>query len=95
MAMTIHLDIVSAEAEVFSGLAEMVIIPAAMGDVGITARHAPFLSPMRKGKVRVLNNGEERVFCVSGGMLEVQPHTITILSDIAARMNEHDKDCPF
>ena len=95
MAMTIHLDIVSAEAEIFSGHAEMVIIPAVMGDVGITPRHAPLLSPMKKGKIRVLNNGEEEVFCVSGGMFEVQPHTITVLSDVAARVKKRDENCPF
>ncbi len=92
MTMTIHVDVVSAEAEIYSGLAEMVIIPAQMGDVGIMPRHAPLLSPMKPGEVRVMKeNGEEEAFYVSGGMLEVQPHTVTILADTAIRAHDIDE----
>ncbi|MEK7989879.1 MAG: F0F1 ATP synthase subunit epsilon, partial [Thiotrichaceae bacterium] len=92
MTMTIHVDVVSAEAEIYSGLAEMVIIPARMGDVGIMPHHAPLLSPMKPGEVRVMKeNGEEEAFYVSGGMLEVQPHTVTILADTAIRAHDIDE----
>ncbi|MCV6638459.1 F0F1 ATP synthase subunit epsilon [Candidatus Albibeggiatoa sp. nov. NOAA] len=92
MTMTIHVDVVSAEAEIFSGLAEMVVIPARMGDVGIMPRHAPLLSPMKPGEVRVMKeNGEEEAFYVSGGMLEVQPHTVTVLADTAIRAHDLDE----
>ena len=92
MTMTIHVDVVSAEAEIYSGLAEMVVIPARMGDVGIMPRHAPLLSPMKPGEVRVMKeNGEEESFYVSGGMLEVQPHTVTVLADTAIRAHDLDE----
>lgn len=92
MTMTIHVDVVSAEAEIYSGLAEMVVIPARMGDVGIMPRHAPLLSPMKPGEVRVMKeNGEEEAFYVSGGMLEVQPHTVTVLADTAIRAHDLDE----
>ncbi len=86
MAMTIHVDIVSAEKEIFSGTAEMVFAPAAMGEVGIAPRHTQMLTPLKAGEVRVRTHGdEERMFYVSGGMLEVQPHMVTILADTAVR----------
>ncbi len=93
MAMTIHVDIVSAEGEVFSGLAEMVYAPAEMGEVGIAPRHAPLVTRMRPGEVRVdLGSGKEMLdFYVSGGMLEVQPHVITILADTAIRAADLDE----
>lgn len=92
MTMTIHVDVVSAEAEIYSGLAEMVVIPARMGDVGIMPRHAPLLSPLKPGEVRVMKeNGEEEAFYVSGGMLEVQPHTVTVLADTAIRAHDLDE----
>jgi F-type H+-transporting ATPase subunit epsilon len=92
MTMTIHVDVVSAEAEIYSGLAEMVVVPARMGDVGIMPRHAPLLSPMKPGEVRVMKeNGEEEAFYVSGGMLEVQPHTVTVLADTAIRAHDLDE----
>ncbi|WP_353572675.1 F0F1 ATP synthase subunit epsilon [Candidatus Albibeggiatoa sp. nov. BB20] len=92
MTMTIHVDVVSAEAEIYSGLAEMVVIPARMGDVGIMPHHAPLLSPMKPGEVRVMKeNGEEESFYVSGGMLEVQPHTVTVLADTAIRARDIDE----
>ena len=87
MAMTLHLDIVSAETEIYSGPAEMVFAPAIMGEVGITPRHAPLLTRLRPGEVRVrVPDGEEQSFYVSGGILEIQPHVVTVLSDTALRL---------
>jgi len=92
MAMTMHVDIVSAEREIFSGTAEMVFAPAVNGEVGIAARHAPLLSPLKPGTVRVVMiGGEEHSFFVSGGILEVQPHVVTVLSDTALRGEEIDE----
>lgn len=93
MAMTIHVDIVSAEAQIFSGLAEMVVAPAIQGDVGILPRHAPFLTSLRPGEVRVkISRDHEEPFYISGGMLEVQPHVVTILSDTAMRAHDLDEE---
>jgi F-type H+-transporting ATPase subunit epsilon len=92
MAMTVHVDIVSAEASIFSGLAEMVIASAANGEVGILPRHAPFLTTLKAGEVRVkINKTQEEPFYVSGGLLEVQPHKITILADTAQRAHDIDE----
>ncbi len=92
MAMTMHVDIVSAEQEIFSGSAEFLLAPAEMGEVGIMPRHAPFLSTLQAGEVKVTTSeGEEQFFYVSGGMLEVQPHTVTILSDTALRAKDLDE----
>jgi F-type H+-transporting ATPase subunit epsilon len=92
MAMTLHVDIVSAEAEIFSGTAERVFAPGAMGELGILPRHAPLLTTLRPGEVRVeLPGGEEQVFYVSSGMLEIQPHVVTILSDTALRAHDLDE----
>jgi F-type H+-transporting ATPase subunit epsilon len=92
MAMTIHVDIVSAEAEIFSGLAEMVFAPAVMGEVGILPGHAPLVTTLRPGEVRVrLPGGEEQSCLVSSGMLEVQPHVVTVLSDTAQRASDLDE----
>jgi F-type H+-transporting ATPase subunit epsilon len=92
MAMTMHVDIVSAEAEIFSGTAEMVFAPAEMGEVGIMPRHAPLLTRLKPGEVRVKHEGgEEEFFFVSGGMLEVQPYTVTILADTAERAKDVDE----
>jgi F-type H+-transporting ATPase subunit epsilon len=92
MTMTIHVDIVSAESEIFSGPAEMVFAPAIMGEVGIMPRHAPLLTQLRPGEVRIkLPGGEEEFFYVSGGMLEVQPHVVTVLSDTALRAKDVDE----
>jgi len=91
MAMTIHVDIVSAEADIFSGLAEMVFAPAVMGEVGIAPRHAPLLSPLSPGEVRIKNADKEEMFYVSGGILEIQPHKITVLADTALRANDLDE----
>jgi len=91
MAMTIHVDIVSAESEIFSGTAEMVFAPAVMGEVGILPRHAPLLTQLKPGEVRVKNGDSEESFYVSGGMLEVQPHVVTVLSDTAVRAKDIDE----
>jgi len=92
MAMTFHVDIVSAEHEIFSGTAEMVFAPAEMGELGITPRHAPLLTRLKPGTVRVkAEGGEESVFYVSGGMLEIQPHVVTVLSDTALRAKDIDE----
>ena len=92
MAMTLHVDIVSAEAEIFSGTATMVFAPAEMGEVGIAPRHTPLLTRLKPGEVRVqTQGGEELSFFVSGGMLEIQPHVVTILSDTAIRADDLDE----
>ncbi|BCB28777.1 ATP synthase epsilon chain [Sulfurimicrobium lacus] len=93
MAMTIHVDVVSAEQSIFSGLAEFISAPAAAGEVGIHPRHAPFISRMKPGTVRVKipDQAEEELFFVSGGILEVQPQVVTILADTALRGKDLDE----
>ncbi len=92
MTMTIHVDIVSAEKEIFSGLAEMVFAPAELGEVGITPRHAPLISKLNPGEVRVkVSDTESQEFYVSGGILEVQPHLVTVLADTAMRAKDIDE----
>lgn len=93
MAMTIHVDIVSAEAGIYSGMAEMVYAPAEMGEVGIAPMHAPMVTRMQPGEVRVdLGEGKGmKSFYVSGGILEVQPYTVTILADTAIRAADLDE----
>lgn len=92
MPMTFHVDIVSAEAEIFSGVAEMLFAPAVEGEVGVMAHHTPLLTHLRAGEVRViLPGGEEQDFYVSGGILEIQPHMVTILSDTALRAKDIDE----
>ncbi|WP_439134695.1 F0F1 ATP synthase subunit epsilon [Pseudomaricurvus sp.] len=92
MAMTVHCDIVSAEEEIFSGLVEMVIAAATEGDVGITYGHAPLLTALQPGPVRVIKqDSTEEVFFVSGGYLEVQPYQVSILADTALRANDMDE----
>jgi F-type H+-transporting ATPase subunit epsilon len=89
---TIHVDIVSAEGEIFSGPAKMVFAPASQGDVGITPRHAPLLTLLKAGEVRVQTpEGEEQVFFVGGGALEVQPRQVTVLADTALRAKDIDE----
>ena len=90
--MTMHVDIVSAEEEIFSGAATMVFAPAEMGELGITPRHAPLLTKLKPGEVRVqTQSGEDQFFFVSGGMLEIQPHMVTVLSDTAIRAKDLDE----
>lgn len=92
MAMTFHCDIVSAETEIFSGLVELLVAAASDGDVGITYGHAPLLTGLQPGPVRMkLQNGEQKVFYVSGGFLEVQPHVVTVLADTALRADDMDE----
>jgi F-type H+-transporting ATPase subunit epsilon len=92
MAMTLHVDIVSAEAEIFSGTVTMVFAPAEMGEVGIAPRHAPLLTRLKPGEVRVQQtDGSEQSFFISGGMLEVQPHVVTVLADTAIRAHDLDE----
>ncbi len=90
---TIKVDIVSAEGEIFSGEASMVFAPAVMGDLGIAPRHAPLLTMLKPGEVRVKSSeNEENTFYVTGGMLEIQPNLVTILADTALRGDQLDED---
>lgn len=92
MAMTLHCDIVSAEEAIFSGLAEMVVAHGTLGDLGIEYGHAPLLTALEPGPVRVkVQGGEEQIFYVSGGFLEVQPGVVTILADTAVRAADLDE----
>jgi len=91
MPMTLHVDIVSAEKEIYSGTAEMVFAPLVTGEVGILPRHAPLIARMKPGEVRVRTGSEELAFYVSGGMLEVQPHVVTVLADTALRARDIDE----
>jgi len=92
MSMTIHIHIVSAETEIFSGTANMVFAPAEMGEVGIAPRHTPLLTRLKPGEVRVQMEGQdEQFFYVSGGMLEIQPHVVTVLADTAIRATDLDE----
>ena len=89
---TIHVDIVSAEGEIFAGEAAMVFAPAAMGEIGIAPRHAPLITTLKPGEVRVQTpSGDEQHFYVSGGGLEVQPHVVTVLADTAIRAKDLDE----
>ena len=92
MAMTLHVDIVSAEKELFSGPVEMVTAPGELGELGILPRHSQLLTRLKPGQVRVrLQGGDEQLFYVSGGLLEVQPNLVTILSDTAERARDLDE----
>ncbi|MBA8887097.1 F-type H+-transporting ATPase subunit epsilon [Dokdonella fugitiva] len=89
---TIRCDIVSAEEEIFHGQAQMVIATGEMGELGIAPRHAPLITRLKPGQVRVqLENGEEQFFYVSGGILEVQPQVVTVLADTAIRAKDLDE----
>ena len=92
MTMTVHVDIVSAEKEIFSGLAEMIFAPAEMGELGISPRHAPLITKLNAGEVRVkVSDIESYPFYISGGILEIQPHLVTILADTAIRAKDIDE----
>ena len=92
MAMTMHVDIVSAEKELYSGTAEIVVAPAVNGEVGIHPRHTQMITPLKPGEVRITKQGgEQESIYVSGGILEVQPHVVTILSDTAVRAADLDE----
>ena len=89
---TIQVEIVSAEGAIYSGEAEMVFAPGALGEIGIAPRHAPLLTHLRPGEVRVQPpEGEEQFFFVTGGVLEVQPRLVTVLADSAARAEDLDQ----
>ena len=92
MASTIHVDIVSAEGQIFSGEASMVFVPGSQGELGIAPRHAPLLTTLKAGEVRVQSEGaEEQSFYVGGGSLEIQPNLVTVLADTAARARDLDE----
>lgn len=92
MAITVHCDIVSADESLFSGSVEMVVATGSLGELGITPGHAPLLSDLRPGPVRLVKeNGEEEVYYLSGGYLEVQPGSIAILADTAVRAGDIDE----
>ena len=92
MAITTHLDIVSAEKEIFSGIVEMVVATGELGEVGITPGHAPLLTVLKPGEIRItLPGGEQDVYYVSGGMLEVQPFYVTVLADAVERADNLDE----
>ena len=91
MAMTVHCDIVSAEKQLFSGLVELVVAAGVDVDLGVMPGHAPLLTRLKPGPVRVKKqNGDEEVFYVSGGFLEVQPKLVTVLADTAERAQDMD-----
>ncbi len=92
MAMTMHVDIVSAEKAIFSGIVESLVAPAEGGEVGVLPRHSEMLCLLKPGQVHIrLPDGEEQLIYVSGGILEVQPHVVTILSDTAERAVDLDE----
>jgi len=92
MAMTIHCDIVSAEEQIFSGLVEMLVATRDLGELGVTYGHAPLLTSLKPGPIRVVaQNGEEQIYYVSGGFLEVQPGVISVLADTAIRATDVDE----
>jgi F-type H+-transporting ATPase subunit epsilon len=93
MAMTMHLNIVSAEEEIFSGTIESVFVPLISGEVGIYPRHTPLIGEIKPGEIVVRSDEgkNEQHFFVSGGILEVQPHVVTVLSDTAIRAKDLDE----
>ena len=92
MARTTHLDIVSAEQELFSGLVQMIVATGELGEVGITAGHAPLLTSLKPGEIRLtLPNGSHEIYYVQGGMLEVQPNCVTVLADVVLRADHLDE----
>jgi len=92
MAMTVHCDIVSAEGEIFSGLVEMVIAHGNLGDIGIAPGHAPLITDLKPGPIRLVKlGGEAEVFYISGGFLEVQPNMVKVLADTVQRAADIDE----
>jgi len=90
---TIHVDVVSAEEAIFSGDATFVVLPGEMGELGIYPRHTPLITRIKPGAVRIkrADNGEEELVFVAGGILEVQPHSVTVLADTAIRGHDLDE----
>tara|TARA_Y100000588_G_scaffold376577_1_gene454556 strand:- start:964 stop:1401 length:438 start_codon:yes stop_codon:yes gene_type:complete len=92
MAITMHLDIVSAEKEIFSGVVESLVASGEIGELGVVPGHAPLLTVLKPGEIRVTHQGgQEEIFYVSGGMLEVQPHHATVLADAVERAENLDE----
>ncbi len=92
MAITVHCDIVSAEAEIFSGLVEMVVAHGNLGDLGVAPGHAPLITDLKPGPIRVIKQGgEQEVFYISGGFLEVQPNMVKVLADTVIRAADLDE----
>ena len=93
MAMTVHVDVVSAEEQIFSGLAEIVSLPGESGELGVLPGHTPLLTRIRPGMVRIKvpNQTEEEIVFVAGGLLEVQPNLVTVLADTAIRGRDLDE----
>ena len=92
MAITVHCDIVSAEAEIFSGLVEMVVAHGSLGDLGIALGHAPLITDLKPGPILVIKQGGEvEVFYISGGFLEVQPNMVKVLADTVLRAADLDE----
>ncbi len=92
MAMTMHLDVVSAEEKLFSGTIQQVSVPGVMGEMGIYPRHAQLISPLSPGELRYTTaDGEQALLFVSGGVVEVQPHVVTVLADTAIRAADLDE----
>ncbi|MFP4160846.1 MAG: F0F1 ATP synthase subunit epsilon [Ectothiorhodospira sp.] len=93
MSMTFHVDIVSAEESIFSGTAHMLVAPAEHGEVGILPRHSQYVTLLKPGEVRlkISDSGEEQNIYISGGVLEVQPHVVTVLADTAIRAKDLDE----
>jgi F-type H+-transporting ATPase subunit epsilon len=90
---TIQVEIVSAEEEIWSGEGTMVFAPGSAGELGIAPRHTPLITQLKAGDVRVeMENGEQQFFFITGGLLEVQPHLVTVLSDTALRGDDLDED---
>ncbi len=90
--LNIQVDIVSAEGEIYKGEASMVFAPAKMGEVGIAPKHAPLLTHLKPGEVRIQSSeGDEQSFYITGGILEVQPHLVTVLADSALRLDQLDE----
>lgn len=92
MSMTMQVEIVSAEAQIFSGVADHVIATGAVGELGIWPRHSPLLTSLKPGPIRIVKpGGEEEVYYISGGILEVQPHVLTVLADTVVRAGDLDE----
>jgi F-type H+-transporting ATPase subunit epsilon len=93
MASTLHVDVVSAEEQIFSGEAEFVVLPGEVGELGVYPRHTPLITRIRPGtvRIRVPDQAEEELIFVAGGILEVQPNLVTVLADTAIRGHDLDE----
>jgi len=91
MAMTIDVQVVSAEGSIYEGVADMVVAPGEMGELGILPRHAPLLTGLRPGELRIKHGEETEYLFVNGGILEIQPHLVTVLADSAERATDIDE----